>query len=107
MNIDRIKKLKEFVEQEPNDPFNIYALALEYLNSDSKTALTYFDQLLTEHPNYLPTYYHSAETYWTNNEREKAETIYQNGIKLAKKIGDNNTLRELQNAYNNFLFDED
>ena len=30
MNSERIKLLEQYLEDDPSDPFNLYALALEY-----------------------------------------------------------------------------
>ena len=66
----------------------------------------YYDKLLMDHPTYLGTYYHAAALYAENIDRVKAERIYLKGIELAKQQSENNALRELENAYLNFQFDE-
>jgi cytochrome c-type biogenesis protein CcmH/NrfG len=38
MNRERIKVLEQFLKEDPNDPFSLYALALEFKNQDSKKA---------------------------------------------------------------------
>ena len=37
--MDRLGQLKQFVAEEPDDPFNAYALALEYLKTDPKESV--------------------------------------------------------------------
>lgn len=106
MNNSRIHILLQYLKEEPDDPFNLYALALEYLNSDKEKAKEYFDLLLERHKDYLPTYYHAAKFYIDKN-KEHAESIYQKGISLAQASGNQHALRELKNAYNEFLYDED
>ena len=103
MQAERLKFLLEFLEQEPNEPFNIYAVAMEYLNSDKKTALFYLEKLSAEHENYLPTYYHLAAIYTEFGENEKAVEIYKKGIKIAEKQGKINALRELRGALQQLL----
>ncbi len=105
--MDRIKLLLQFVEEEPNNPFNLYALALEYQNTDQNAARLYFEKLLEKHADYLPTYFHAAALFAELDELEKAQNTYQSGIKLAKQQNDQHSLRELQNAYQNFLFEYD
>lgn len=107
MKPKRIDQLKEFHKQDPKDPFTIYAIALEYLNSDNGKAKLFFDQLLREHNQYLPTYYHAAQFYVENNDPSRAKSIYQSGIALAEKQGDDKTRKELDNALTNLLFEED
>ena len=104
-NLHRIQQLLEFLEEEPNNPFNLYALALEYQKHDTEKVAHYFDMLLQNHKNYLPTYYHAADFFAQQNEITKAKNIYEEGIRLATEQQDNHTLRELQNAYLNFQFE--
>ena len=55
MNNDRIQQLIRFVQEEPGDPFNVYALAMEYVADEPRQAMACFDDLLTRFPDYLPT----------------------------------------------------
>lgn len=107
MNADRIDQLTRYVEEEPAEPFNVYALAMEYVNGQPQQARHYFDQLLTEHPNYLPTYYHAASLYADLDERDKAAELYEKGIALARAQDNEKTLQELQRAQLAFEDDED
>jgi tetratricopeptide (TPR) repeat protein len=103
MNSNRLILLHEFYDEDPSDPFNVYALALEYLNIDDDKARFYFDQLLTKHPNYLPTYYHAAAFFVATEQIDRAEFVYQTGMKLAQHQQNIKTLQELQRAYQMFL----
>ena len=80
MNSQRLKLLQEYLKNDPNDPFNLYAIATEYRDEAPRKALEYYEQLLTQHPDYLPTYYHAANLYAELNEDAKAEEIYNKGI---------------------------
>lgn len=106
-NLHRIQQLLEFLEEEPENPFNLYALALEYQKHDPDKVAYYFDALLQNHKNYLPTYYHAAEFFTQRSDITKAKEIYEAGIELATEQKDNHALRELQNAYLNFQFEND
>lgn len=105
MNNDRIQQLIRFVQEEPNDPFNVYALAMEFINGQPKQARPYFDQLLTDHPDYLPTYYHAAALYANSGDRDRAAALYEKGITLARTQNNQKTLLELQRAKQ--AFDEE
>ncbi|CAN5375140.1 hypothetical protein BH23BAC1_BH23BAC1_12610 [soil metagenome] len=108
MENSRLEKLLQFYQEDPHEPFNIYAIALEYLSQNNNTeAKKYFDLLLEKHKNYLPTYYHAASFYTSQGNKDKAGIIYQSGITLAQQVNNNHTLRELRNAYNTFLYEED
>ncbi|MBS9525078.1 tetratricopeptide repeat protein [Litoribacter ruber] len=106
-NLGRIEQLLDFAKEEPDNPFNFYALALEYQNTNTEKGVHYFNLLLEKFPEYLPTYYHAGLFFEKKNELEKAKSIFEQGISLAKAKNDNHAQRELQNAYQNFLFEND
>ena len=103
----RIQQLLEFLEKDPNDSFTLYALALEYQKINLQEAIVYFEKLLKEHSNYLPTYYHAAKMYEDLEEKQKVKDIYKKGIELAIQLKDNHAQRELEKAYQLFLYDEE
>ncbi|MBN8823709.1 MULTISPECIES: tetratricopeptide repeat protein [unclassified Spirosoma] len=107
MNTIRIEQLKQFIEEEPDEPFNVYALAMEYLSGRPDEARVYFDQLLAKHPDYLPTYYHAAALYAERDEREYAAELYEKGIALAQKQQNQKALQELKRAQQTFEEDDD
>lgn len=107
MNSSRLDQLKKFLKDDPNDPFTLYAIATEYRTEQPAEAKVYFDRLLAEHPDYLATYYHAALLYRDMENIEKAKSLIEAGIELAKKQENQLSLRELQNAYNELLFDEE
>jgi Tfp pilus assembly protein PilF len=105
--LDRIQILIQFTKEEPENPFNWYALALEYCNTKPTETVMIFDQLLAEKPDYLPTYYTSAVFFAELGELEKAKSIFEKGIQLAQKTNQTKALGELKNKYQNFLFEHD
>ena len=107
MNIERVNLLTQFLAEEPNNPFNLYALAMEYRTANPEMTQFYFDQLLTQHPDYLPTYYHAASLYAELNERHKATDLYEKGIRLAQTQQNQKTLLELQRAKRAFEDEEE
>ena len=103
MNNERLTQLLQFLEEDPNDPFNIYCLANEYKNTDPGKAMNYYQDLLSNHAEYLPTYFHIAELHINNNEIEQAEKVIADGIDLAINQNDQLALRELRNLQSNLL----
>ena len=103
MSQSRLEQLFIFLEEEPHDPFNIYAIALEYSKNDPVQALAYFEKLLQKHPNYVATYYHAGKLYEELEMEEKAENMYAKGIEVATEQNEALALRELKNAYQEFL----
>lgn len=103
MNHERLEQLLQFYKEDPNDPFNLYALANEYKSNFPEKALKYFEILLVEHPGYIATYYHLAHLYIELELDEKAKTVFEKGIILATKNNESLALRELKSAFDEFL----
>jgi lipopolysaccharide biosynthesis regulator YciM len=99
--VNRLEKLLEFIDNEPNDPFLKYALATEYLKLNNQDeALKFYIDLVQNHEDYVGTYYHLGKLYELRQEQESALKIYQKGMEVAKKIKDNHALSELMGVYN-------
>ncbi|WP_425391290.1 tetratricopeptide repeat protein [Ekhidna sp.] len=107
MNSDRISLLKKFISEEPTNPFNKYALAMEYYETQLEESLSLLRSLLADHPDYLPTYFKAAHLLWENENWDEADEVFQTGIKLAEQQEDQKALQELKAAYLNFEFDRD
>lgn len=105
--MERLGLLREYIRDEPENPFNRYALALEIREIDPNEAAELFDFLLLNHSSYLPVYFPSAHFFFELGQIEKARGIFENGIALARDLNNQKALKELQNAYHNFLFDND
>lgn len=106
MNSERLDQLLNFLKDDPSDAFTIYAIATEYNSFAPDKALEYYELLLGQHVDYLPTYYHVGKLYADIGESVKAEQAFKKGIALAQSLNESLALRELQNAYNEFLFED-
>lgn len=107
MNTARIELLKKYIEEEPNEPFNLYALGCELMHEAEEDALEYFERLLSDFADYLPTYYQAGILQAELGEEEIALSTFEKGIELAKAQGNTKTLRELQTAHQNLQFEMD
>lgn len=105
MNSERLNQLQKFTEDDPGDPFNWYALALEYLHSNPAEALQLLDKLLREFENYLPTYYIAATQWAYQGNLETAAGIFRKGIQLAEQQKDSKTANELRSGLEEILFE--
>ncbi len=105
MKSDRLKQLQKFTEEDPGDPFNWYALALEYLNSDSNEAFKLFTKLLSEFEDYLPTYYIAATQWASQGDIERAADIFRKGIQIAEQQRNTKTANELRSGLEEILFE--
>ncbi len=104
MTDSRLQALLNFYQQDPDDPFNLYALALEYAKSDVKKAREFFGVLLRDHESYLPTYYQAGTFYSSLGEKEKAMEIFEKGIEIATRAQDTRTIGELRSAYEELMW---
>ncbi|MEJ1239922.1 tetratricopeptide repeat protein [Chryseolinea sp. T2] len=105
MNNKLIEQLERFVQEDPDDPFNLYALALEYLKTDTTKAQSLFEQLTDRHKDYVPTYYQLGQLYAEQGRTEEAIQTFERGVVAARNAGDNKALREMEGARLALLYD--
>ena len=97
--MDRISKLKEYLQGNPDDSFLNHALALEYIKiGEDGLARELFEGIIARDPGYVGTYYHLAKLYERAEETDLAIKTYERGMEEAKKAGDNHALGELRSA---------
>lgn len=103
--MDRIKKLQEFLERQPDDAFLLHALALEYLKiNDLGAARALFEKVLHRDPAYTGTYYHLAKLLETQGEKQEAIRVYELGMEACAEADDQHALRELKAAYEDLVY---
>jgi Tfp pilus assembly protein PilF len=103
--VERVEKLKAFLQQNPADSFVQHALALEYIKAgDDAAAQKLFEDILNREPGYVGSYYHLAKLFERNGNTEDAITWYEKGMDEAKKAGENYAYSELRSAYEELTF---
>lgn len=107
MNSSRLENLEKMLLESPNDPFLHYAIAMEYNQSEPEKSWQMLNDMLAKFPDYLPAYYIAAQLGADLSYPVKSKSIFEQGIALARQLGDNKALHELQAAYQNFLIDHD
>lgn len=97
--MDRLATLLTMAREKPDDPFLIFALALEYKTSGNQAeSRVYFDRLVCEFPDYVATYYQYGKMKEENGNFKEAVDLYRKGIEKARAKSDEKTARELQQA---------
>lgn len=97
--MDRISRLKTFIDQYPQDMFSRHALAMELVKLERyPEALEAMVSLLATDENYSGTYYHLGKLYEQLGDHEHALEAYEKGIMIAGKVKAENDLRELKGA---------
>ncbi|MEY3956834.1 MAG: hypothetical protein RLZ73_1289 [Bacteroidota bacterium] len=95
--MDRKEFIKNEINQDPTDPFNHYLLAIEYQNEGAiKASFDLFEEIITQFPDYVATYYTYANALLASDEEDKAEKIIRKGIEEAEKKGAAKALKELK-----------
>lgn len=103
--MNRIEKLKEYLQQTPNDNFLRHALALEYIKmGDDNEAKKLFQSILKDSPNYVGSYYHLGKLLERNGETQQAIECYEKGMVQAKYLKDQHAYNELQAAYEDLVY---
>lgn len=98
--MERIDKLKEYLQSQPNDSFLQHALALEYIKlGNEQAAKTLFENVLQHEPGYIGSYYHLGKLLERIGENDKAITTYEIGMSYAKTAKDMHAYNELQAAW--------
>lgn len=103
----RLQLLEQYLQDDPNDPFNLYALALECQKTDAARALQLYETLVQQHTAYVPTYYHYGKLLQALRRRDDALAAFQAGMVQARNQQEAKALRELQNAAQELEFDDD
>ncbi len=98
--MERIERLKSFLEASPDDPFLKHALALEWIKlGDDQQAKFIFEEVLNKNPEYIGSYYHLAKLLERIGDRDAAAEWYRKGINAATRANDRHALGELMVAY--------
>jgi len=93
----RIQKLNEILEKDPNDTFSRYALALEYMGmSDLQTAIDELQKVIQHDPKYIPGYHQLGQIFGRLNRTQEAKNIYRKGIDIAQQSGEEKEAKEMR-----------
>jgi len=95
----RIQQLLEFIEEDPNDVFTHYALALEFWNLNQlEEALVSMLKAKELDNEYLAIYYQLGKILEALKEYSKAREIFEEGMRIAKSQQNSKTYSELEFA---------
>lgn len=107
---NRLEQLRKFLEETPHDPFLKYAHTMELLKlGDDEQAGMGFEDLISNHEDYVGTYYHYGKFLDERGQNERALEIYEKGMAVAQEKRNFHALGELKNAHlmASGLFDEE
>jgi len=99
MNNSRLDILQKSLDQNPEDPFTRYLVALEHVKLNQPSgAFGHFKILVEKHPEYVPTYYQYGTALEQAGHVDDAKRVFRLGLNAAEKAGDAHTKSELQQA---------
>jgi len=91
--------LRAMVAQNPADAFARYGLAMELVKSgELDNAVAEFRALIEHNPNYAAAYFHGGQVLEKLGDVEQAKRLYEKGIEVTTRTGDQHTRSELQAA---------
>ena len=99
----RLQQLLAFYAADPTDAFTTYALATEYRAQEPERAWKFYQILLTDHPDYVGTYYHAGKLLEQFDKKNEAEKVYRDGLRVARAAGQQHAASELLQALNSCL----
>jgi tetratricopeptide (TPR) repeat protein len=95
--MNRIEMLTQVLEQNPNDAFARYGLAMEHAKTGAlDTAMEQFNKLLEIHPDYAAGYFMAAQTLAKAGRNDEAKNYLQNGIAAAARTGNAHAKGEME-----------
>ena len=96
-NKNRREKLEQFLEQNPNDAFSRYGLALECIKHEDRAAADkHFWVLLKEHADYVPAYLMYAQMLVQQERKVEAKSVLTSGIDAATRQQNSHARSELE-----------
>ncbi len=99
MPLSRLEQLEEMLKAEPNDSFLNYALALECAKANNiSKAIELIEAIIARDESYLGAYYQLGKYYEEMQQPEKAISIYNKGVSIAKQQRNNKAAGELNEA---------
>jgi tetratricopeptide (TPR) repeat protein len=95
--MNRVEMLTQILDQNPNDAFARYGLAMEHAKTgEVETAMQEFKKLLDVHPDYAAGYFMAAQTLAKAGRNDEAKTHLQNGIAAAARTGNAHAKGEME-----------
>ena len=95
--MSRLTELEAMLDSNPGDPFIIYALAREYeQNLATMQALLMYEHLVTDHPDYIGTYYHYAKLLYAARNEKEGIRMLEKGIEWGTKEKDMHAVSEMK-----------
>ena len=95
--MDKIERLKEILSLDPKNSYAQYGIAMEWASrGETAAALSEFETLLANDPDYTPGYFMAAQTLAGAGRKPEAIAKLKAGIACAARDGNNHARSEMQ-----------
>ncbi len=99
MTSDRLTRLKALLDQDPDDSFTHYAIALELASrEETRSAIEILEALVQRDPRYVAAYQQLGTLYQVVGRQEQARAVLGRGIGVALQEDDLHARDEMQEA---------
>jgi Flp pilus assembly protein TadD len=96
---ERMRKLQAMLEKQPNDPFLLYAIALEHKKAgQAAEAIGYLDRVVRADPGYCYAYHQKGLICESTGDFDAARRSYREGMEAAARKGDLHAKGEIEAA---------
>lgn len=95
---DRLEKLRQMLEKDPNDAFCLYALGMELKSTDAAQAIVTFQKVIQLEPDHGYAYFQLGQTHELTGDTASAASAYRDGIAAARRRGDSHAEQEISAA---------
>lgn len=94
---DRIEFLKSMISKKGEEPFLIYALALEHRGrGEQETSIVLLQGLVKKNPEYVPSHLMLGQLLIEAQREEEAKAVLTHGIRQAEMAKEQKAVQELQ-----------
>lgn len=95
--MDRIAAFQEILTQDPRNAFARYGLAMEHRQrGENSQALTEFDALERQQPDYVPGYQMAAQLLLSLGRNDEARVRLERGLAVAQRAGNRHAVSEME-----------
>jgi len=99
----RLEKLQKFLQDEPDDVFTHYAIALEFKSMGRmQEAIEKFEEVIALDPDYIAAYHQLGLLFADMEQKERALEFLERGIVVAKRTGDVHAQQEMEEVRESF-----
>lgn len=93
---EKIRVLKDSIREEPGDPVGYYLLGMEYAKMERHLdAIDAFERAIRMKPDYTAAYRELGKSLRDAGRRHEAADVFGDGVVVAQRTGDAQTLKEL------------